>query len=125
MQLTVDIGWLLAIAQTHLQGDPDVVDYGALEGARARHCAVVMSVMTYPEPHHRAAALLQSLVRLPALEHSNELYAAAVAAAFLHASGHPVKVTTDQAADLVEQAAAGQLDVRQIAAALQTWITGN
>ncbi|QBR04677.1 hypothetical protein D7Y56_01310 (plasmid) [Streptomyces sp. S501] len=76
MNLTVDLIWLLQVAQEKLPDDPDVVDYGALEAARARHCAVVMGTTVYPEPHHRAAALLQSLVRLPALEHSNELYAA-------------------------------------------------
>ncbi|MFD5557627.1 fic family toxin-antitoxin system, toxin component [Streptomyces sp. NPDC127068] len=120
MNLTVDLIWLLQVAQEKIPGDPDVVDYGALEAARARHCAVVMGTTVYPEPHHRAAALLQSLVRLPALEHSNELYAAAVAAAFLSASGRAVKVSTQQAGDLVEQAANG-LDVRDIATALAAW----
>ncbi|MCX5115332.1 hypothetical protein OOK13_44285 [Streptomyces sp. NBC_00378] len=42
MNLTVDLVWLLQIAQERLPGDPDVVDFGALEAARARHCAVVM-----------------------------------------------------------------------------------
>ncbi|MFI2215200.1 fic family toxin-antitoxin system, toxin component [Streptomyces sp. NPDC020141] len=120
MNLTVDLIWLLQVAQEKLPGDPDVVDYGALEAARARHCAVVMGTTVYPEPHHRAAALLQSLVRLPALEHSNELYAATVAAAFLDASGYSVKVSTDQAVDLVRQTANG-LNVRDLAAALTAW----
>ncbi|MFJ8692808.1 fic family toxin-antitoxin system, toxin component [Streptomyces roseolilacinus] len=121
MILTVDLGWLLEVAQQQIPGDPDVIDYGALEAARARHCAVVMGTTVYPEPHHRAAALLQALVRLPALEHSNELYAATVAVAFLRASGQTVKVTAVQAADLVEQAATGQLDVRAIAHTLHSW----
>ncbi|MFB7345004.1 fic family toxin-antitoxin system, toxin component [Streptomyces hydrogenans] len=120
MNLTVDLIWLLQVAQEKIPGDPDVVDFGALEAARARHCAVVMGTTVYPKPHHRAAALLQSLVRLPALEHSNELYAAVVAAAFLSASGRAVKVSTQQAGDLIEQAANG-LDVRDIAAALAAW----
>ncbi|MFE6270444.1 fic family toxin-antitoxin system, toxin component [Streptomyces goshikiensis] len=120
MNLTVDLIWLLEVAQEKLPGDPDVVDFGALEAARARHCAVVMGTTVYPEPHHRAAALLQSLVRLPALEHSNELYAAVIASAFLNASGRTVKVSTDQAVDLVRQTANGR-DVRDIAAALTTW----
>ncbi|MGW6744863.1 fic family toxin-antitoxin system, toxin component [Streptomyces sp. NPDC055025] len=120
MILTVDLRWLLQIANEELPGDPDVVDYGALEAARARHCAVVMGTTVYPEPHHRAAALLQSLVRLPALEHTNELYAVTVAAAFLHAAGRTVKVSTDQAADLLEHAASG-LHIRDIAAALKSW----
>ncbi|MFC9797248.1 fic family toxin-antitoxin system, toxin component [Streptomyces sp. NPDC127584] len=79
-----------------------------------------MGTTVYPEPHHRATALLQSLVRLPALEHSNELYAAVVTAAFLTASGRSVKVSTEQAVDLVKQTANG-MDVRGIAAALTAW----
>ncbi|MET9930427.1 MULTISPECIES: hypothetical protein [unclassified Streptomyces] len=97
-----------------------MVDFGALEAARARRRAVVMDTTVHPEPHHRAAALPQSLVRLPALEHSNELYAAVVATAFLSASGCPANVSTGQAVDLARQTANG-MDVRDIAAALTTW----
>jgi prophage maintenance system killer protein len=68
---------------------------------------------------------LQSLIRLPALEHSNELYGAAVAAAFLRAGGQPVKISTDQAADLVEQIKGGELSVRDIATSLRTWTPGD
>lgn len=46
------------------------------------------------------AALPQALVRLPAREHSNELYAATAAAALLSASGRSVKVSTGQAVGL-------------------------
>lgn len=98
------------------------MDWGALEAARARHAYRVMDATpVYDQPHHRAAALLQQLVRIPALEHSNELFAATVAAAYLHASGMPVKVTSKEAADLVEQVAAGAIDVRAIASALRDW----
>ncbi|MFD8386176.1 fic family toxin-antitoxin system, toxin component [Streptomyces sp. NPDC059679] len=121
MILTIDERWLLDVAQTHLPGDPDVIDYGSLAAAVARHRHEVMGHLVYAEAHHRAAALLQQLVRVPALEHSNELFAATVAAAYLHASGRPVKVATDVAADLVEQAAAGHLDVREIAGRLRGW----
>ncbi|MEV7684039.1 fic family toxin-antitoxin system, toxin component [Streptomyces sp. NPDC088341] len=121
MILTVDLRWLLRIAQEQLPGDPDIVDYGALEAARARHCAVVMGTTVYTEPHHRAAALMQSLIRLPALEHSNELYAAAVASTFLSSSGRPVKVSADQAIELTDQIASGALSVRDIASALRAW----
>ncbi|MGW3560470.1 hypothetical protein ACWDNT_24480, partial [Streptomyces sp. NPDC000963] len=41
----------------------------------------MMDVPVYEQPHHRAAALLEQLVRVPALEHSNELYGVVVAAA--------------------------------------------
>lgn len=121
MFLQIDLPWLLDIAHRELPGDPEVVDWGSLEAARARHCFRVMDTPVYDQAHHRAAALLQQLVRVPALEHSNELFAATVAASYLHASGHPVSVTTKEAADLVEQVASGQLDVRQIASSLRDW----
>ncbi|MFE3526487.1 fic family toxin-antitoxin system, toxin component [Streptomyces sp. NPDC059161] len=117
MILQIDLPWLLDVAHQELPGDPDVLDWGALEAARARHCFRVLDAPVYDQAHHRAAALLHSLVRVPALEHSNEFFAAA----YLHASGRSVGVTTKVAADLVERVAGGHLDVRQIAAALEEW----
>ncbi|MFD5881046.1 fic family toxin-antitoxin system, toxin component [Streptomyces yangpuensis] len=122
MFLQIDLRWLLDVAQRELPGDPQVVDWGSLEAARARHAYRMMDATpVYDQPHHRAAALLQQLVRVPALEHANELFGAAVAAAYLHASGLPVSVTTKEAVDLVEQVAAGRLDIRQVASALRDW----
>ncbi|MCX5206093.1 fic family toxin-antitoxin system, toxin component [Streptomyces sp. NBC_00237] len=97
-----------------------MVDWGALEAARARHCYRVMDTPVYDQPHHRAGALMQQLVVAPALEHSNELFAAAVSAAYLHGSRLRVSVDTKAAMDLVEQVRGG-LDVRQIAVALREW----
>ncbi|MGW3308363.1 fic family toxin-antitoxin system, toxin component [Streptomyces sp. NPDC001073] len=124
MELTVDVPWLLEVARTQL-GDPDVVDWGALEAARARHCFRVLDELVYSQPHHRAASLLHSLCRVPALEHSNEFFAAAAAAGYLHASGIPVRVTAKEAADLAEQVTAGQEDVRSVANVLKTWTERN
>ncbi|WP_328765418.1 MULTISPECIES: fic family toxin-antitoxin system, toxin component [unclassified Streptomyces] len=121
MFLQVDLTWLLDIAHREIPGDPEVVDWGALEAARARHGFRVMDTPVYSQPHQRAASLLQQLVRVPALEHSNELFAASVAAAYLHASGLPVDVTTKEAIDLVERVSGGQVDVRQIASILADW----
>ncbi|WP_436800352.1 hypothetical protein [Streptomyces cinereoruber] len=53
MNLTVDLIRLLQVDQEKIPGDPDVVDFGALEAARARHCAVVMGTTVHPEPHQR------------------------------------------------------------------------
>lgn len=65
--------------------------------------------------------MLHSLVRVPEMEHSNLLYAASVAVAYLTASGQPVKVTAAEAGDLVDHVDHGQLDVRQAAAVLRGW----
>ncbi|MFH8663093.1 fic family toxin-antitoxin system, toxin component [Streptomyces afghaniensis] len=120
MDLTVDLAWLLELARTHL-GDPDVTDWGALEGARARHCFRVMDDPVYDQPHHRAAALFQSLCRVPALEHSNALFGITIAAGYLHASGRSVHFTAKEDADLAEQVTAGDVDVRTLANTLKEW----
>ncbi|MGP3636361.1 fic family toxin-antitoxin system, toxin component [Streptomyces sp. 24-1644] len=119
--VSIDEGWLLEIAQAFVPGDPDVTDYGAMAAAAARHRHTVMGTLVYPEPHHRAAALLHSLARVPALEHSNEFFAAMVAAAYLQASGQQVKITTQDAADLVAAVTDGRLTVRDTAAAVRNW----
>ncbi|MFF7183321.1 fic family toxin-antitoxin system, toxin component [Streptomyces sp. NPDC008121] len=121
MFLQIDLTWLLDIAQREIPGDPEIVDFGALEAARARHAFRVMDTPVYDQPHHRAAALLQQLARVPALEHSNELYALAVAAGYLHASGYQVRVPSKEAGDLVEQVTVGRAGVREIAAVLKEW----
>ncbi|MET9931532.1 MULTISPECIES: fic family toxin-antitoxin system, toxin component [unclassified Streptomyces] len=121
MFLRIDLSWLLDLAQQEIPGDPEIFDWGALEAARARHVFRVMDVPVYEQPHHRAAALLEQLVRVPALEHSNELYGVVVAAAYLHACGQPVSVTAEEAIDLVEQVAEARMDVRQVAAVLREW----
>ncbi|MEU7700404.1 MULTISPECIES: fic family toxin-antitoxin system, toxin component [unclassified Streptomyces] len=121
MILQIDLSWLLDIAQQEIPGDPEISDWGALEAARARHAFRVMDIPVYDQPHHRAAALLEQFVRVPALEHSNELYGVVVAAAYLHACGQPVSATSDEIIDLVEQVAESLIDVRQVAAVLKEW----
>lgn len=119
--VTVDEAWLLDVAQQHVPGDPDITDYGALAAAVGRHRYAVMGNLVYPEAHHRAAALLHSLARVPALEHSNELYAAMVAYAYLSASWKPAKVGTEDVIELVAAVVDGQVTVRDVAAAVKTW----
>ncbi|MFE6225825.1 fic family toxin-antitoxin system, toxin component [Streptomyces sp. NPDC057854] len=119
MILQVDLAWLLDIAHHEIPGDPEITDWGALEAARARHAFRVMDTPVYERPHHRAAALLHQLVRVPALEHSNELFALAVATGYLHASGHRPTLTSHDAVDLIDKTKAGAIGVRQIAAVLK------
>jgi prophage maintenance system killer protein len=119
--LMIDEGWLLDVAQNLVPGDPDVTDYGALAAAVARHRHTVMGTLVYEGPRHRAAALLHSLARVPALESGNELFAAQVAYAYLHASGIQVKVGSQEAIALVADVVEGRCDVRQAAEALKNW----
>ncbi|WP_406131373.1 fic family toxin-antitoxin system, toxin component [Streptomyces sp. NBC_00989] len=117
----IDERWLLDIAQSLVPGDPDVTDFGALAAAVARHRYEVMGTLVYPAAHHRAAALLHCLARVPALEHSNEFFAAQVAYAYLYASGVQVKVGSQEAITLVVDVVEGRRDVRQVAEALKNW----
>ncbi|WP_434600102.1 fic family toxin-antitoxin system, toxin component [Streptomyces sp. A5-4] len=119
--LQIDDRWLLDLAQNYVPGDPDVLDYGALRAAAARHCHDVMGTLVYAEARHRAAALLHSLARVPALEHSNAFFSAQVAYSYLQASGLQVTVSVEEAVGLVASVVEGALDVRQIATALKTW----
>lgn len=119
--LLIDDRWLLDVAQAYVPGDPDVTDYGALAAAAGRHRHEVMGTLVYAEPHHRAAALLHTLARVPALEHSNELFAVMVASAYLRASGLQVKVITSEAVDLVAAVVQGGLGVREVAEAVRVW----
>ena len=121
MILHVDRGWLLDTAQQFLLADPDVTDFGTLAAAVARHADAVMDVPVYAEVHHRAAALMHQLVRVPALEFANEQFAAVVAASYLTASGVVVVAEAKQAVELALRIRDGQADVRQSAEAIRTW----
>jgi prophage maintenance system killer protein len=116
----IDIAWLLDAAQ-RLPGDPAVLDYGALFAALARTEAVVLGRRVYEQPHHRAAALLHQLARVPALENANRLFAAATAVAYLSACGLRVLPDLREAAQLAGDAAEGKVDVRAISWVLRNW----
>ncbi len=90
--LSIDLAWLLMVAEQKTPGDPQVTDWGALVAAVSRHDAEIFGVPVYDSPYARAAALLQLLLHVPALERSNALFASAVAYGYLVASG--VKVVT-------------------------------
>ncbi|MDN3292964.1 fic family toxin-antitoxin system, toxin component [Streptomyces ficellus] len=121
MNLSIDLAWLLMIAEHKTPGDPHVTDWGALVAAVSRHDAEIFGVPVYRDPHSRAAALLQLLLHVPALEHSNAMYASAVAYGYLVASGLKVVTSPEQVRDLARLVKAGQADVRAIAAELRRW----
>ena len=121
MTLRIDLAWLLLIAEQHTPGDPQVTDWGALMAAVARHEAEIFGVPVYPEPQDRAAALLQLLLHVPALERSNALFASAVAYGFLVASGLKVTTSPERVRDLARLVKQGTTDVQTIADELRTW----
>ncbi|QTD97082.1 fic family toxin-antitoxin system, toxin component [Streptomyces cyanogenus] len=120
-ELSIDLAWLLMLAEQRTPGDPQVTDWGALVAAVARHRAEIFGVPVYDTPQARAAALLQLLIHVPALERSNALFASAVAYAYLVASGEKVATTPQQVRDLARLVKDGAASVDDIARELRGW----
>ncbi|MEC4017624.1 fic family toxin-antitoxin system, toxin component [Streptomyces sp. H27-D2] len=121
MSLRIDLAWLLMIAEHNTPGDPQVTDWGALVAAVSRHEADIFGTPVYQDPQARAAALLQLLLHVPALERSNALFASAVAYAYLVASGLKIVTSPEQVRDLARLVKDGTADVHAIADELRTW----
>jgi hypothetical protein len=119
--LRIDLAWLLMLAEQHTPGDPQVTDWGALVAAVARHEAEIFDVPVYDSPHARAASLLQLLIHVPALEHSNALFASAVAYAYLVASGLKVATSPEQVRELARLVKGGEASVHDIERELRQW----
>ncbi|WP_418953453.1 fic family toxin-antitoxin system, toxin component [Streptomyces cinnabarinus] len=109
------------LAERMTPGDPQVTDWGALVAAVARHDAVIFDVPVYDTPQARAAALLQLLIHVPALERSNALFASAVAYAYLIASGLKVVTSPEQVRELARLVKSGEASVQDIAERLREW----
>ncbi|MFJ4688493.1 fic family toxin-antitoxin system, toxin component [Streptomyces sp. NPDC091377] len=109
------------LAEQKTPGDPQVTDWGALVAAVARHRAEIFDVPVYDTPQARAAALLQLLLHVPALERSNALFACSVAYAYLVASGVKVVISPVQVRDLARLVKDGEVSVQDIARELLRW----
>ncbi|MBO8200480.1 fic family toxin-antitoxin system, toxin component [Streptomyces smyrnaeus] len=121
MTVRIDLAWLLILAEEKTPGDPRVTDYGALVAAVSRHEAAIFGRPVYAEPYDRAAALLQLLLHVPALERSNALFASAVAYGYLVASGLKVVTSPERIRDLARLVKDGTADLDAIAAELRSW----
>ncbi|SEE20168.1 hypothetical protein SAMN05216483_5606 [Streptomyces sp. 2131.1] len=121
MNLRIQLSWLLMVAEHKTPGDPQVTDWGALVAAVARQEAEIFGSPVYSDPHSRAAALLQLLLHVPALERSNAMFASAVAYGYLVASGIKVITSPEQVRDLALLVKQGEADVRAIADELRQW----
>lgn len=116
----IDVAFLLHAAE-RLPRDPQVDDLGPLYAAIHRMHAHTMGRDVYGSDHLKAAALLQTLARLPCLEHSNAAFAWASAEAFLALRGHRLDFPPKDAAVLVHDATAGTVGVAHIATRLRAW----
>ncbi|MDF3291826.1 MULTISPECIES: fic family toxin-antitoxin system, toxin component [Streptomyces] len=125
MTLRIDLAWLLMVAERNTPGDPQVTDWGSLLAAVARHQAEIFGTPVYPDPRQRAAALLQLLVHVPALERSNVMFACAVAYAYLVACGMKVVTSPEQVRDLARLVKDGTADLERITDELRGWTGGS
>lgn len=110
--LTVDD--LLEIA-TGVVGEVVVRDAGLLAAAAGRPQTTVYGDDAYPTFDDKAAALLHSLVRNHALVDGNKRLAWAATRVFCILNGRDLAYTVDEAERLMLSAAAGELDVPQLA----------
>jgi death on curing protein len=110
---------LLHVAQRALGFAPQVRDVGLLESLLARPRATAFGTDAYPDLDGKAAALLHSLARNHGLVDGNKRLALAGVIAFYGLNGRRLKLSNDEAYDLVMAVASGSLDaVDQIAAEL-------
>lgn len=93
-----------------------VRDPGLLAAAAARPRTTVFGEDAYPTFEDKAAALLHSLVRNHALVDGNKRLAWSAARVFCLLNGRDLTYTVDEAEQMMLDAAAGGLDVRQLAA---------
>ncbi|KMS86511.1 MULTISPECIES: toxin Fic [Streptomyces] len=116
----LDVAFLLHAAEL-LPGDPQVDDYGPLYAAAGRVNARAMERDIYGSVYLKAAALLQTLVKLPCLEHSNEAFAWHSTEAYLALNGHRLGYPPKEAVSLVRDTASGTLGVGLIGRQLRSW----
>ncbi|ALV38108.1 hypothetical protein [Streptomyces sp. CdTB01] len=116
----LDVTFLLHAAEL-LDGDPQVDDFGPLYAAVARVNARAMERDIYGSLYLKAAALLQTLARLPCLEHSNERFAWHATEAYLLLNARELDYQPKAAVALVRDAASGTLGVALIARQLRDW----
>lgn len=93
-----------------------VRDAGLLASALARPGASMFGEEAYADLDHKAAALLESLVRNHALVDGNKRTAWTLMVAFLWINGHQHDFGTDEAFDLVIGVAEGRIDLNAASA---------
>ncbi len=101
-----------------------VRDAGLLAAAAGRPQVTVFGDDAYPTFEDKAAALLHSLVRNHALVDGNKRLAWAATRVFYLLNGRDLAYTVDEAEALMLTAAAGGLDVQEIATWLRHHLAG-
>lgn len=99
-------------------GAGPVRDLGLLDAAAARPQSSAFGTDAYPSFPLKAAALLHSVVRNHALADGNKRLAWLATVVFAEMNSLPIVLTDDEAFAAVMAAAAGEIDVEDIAARL-------
>jgi death-on-curing protein len=121
----LDLDDLLRAAEVALGRPPEVRDVGLLEAAVARTRASVYGEDAYPDLHTKAAALLHSLVTGHALIDGNKRLGWVSVRLFYLMNGHDLRMSIEDAYDLVTAIASGAIrDVDDIAARLSAHAFG-
>ena len=100
---------LLATAEAAVGRAPEVRDYGLLESALARPQTTVFGEDAYPGIHRKAAALLHSLVRNPALVDGNKRLGWVAARLFYVVNDLDLRADHDDAFEFVMGIASGSI----------------
>ncbi len=118
----LDLDDLVQIARFVIGTDVVIRDYGLLESAQARPRASVQRRHVYPTLHLKAAALMHSLARNPALVDGNERLAWTACRTFLAINGLSIDAPEDDRFDFVIRVATGaEPALADIAAQLRDW----
>jgi death-on-curing protein len=116
----LDVEDLLRAAEVTLGRSPEIRDVGLLEAAVARTRASVFGEEAYPDLDTKAAALLHSIVTGHALVDGNKRLGWVSVRLFYRLNGRDLRLSADDAFDLVASVADGSLrDVSDIAARLR------
>ncbi|WTQ47541.1 fic family toxin-antitoxin system, toxin component [Actinacidiphila glaucinigra] len=112
---------MLQVAE-HITGYPQPTDLGPLFAAVSRQRARAMGRNVYGSVWLMAASILETLSRLPALEHSNRRFAWLATVAFLKVNGYRLDYPSQkEAVTLVTDVARGATGVQACALQLRRW----
>ncbi|MFI6874429.1 toxin Doc [Streptomyces sp. NPDC050400] len=122
MVLYVDVSWLLDVQERAALDEMTVADYSGLVAAVARHRTRMPTLeASDPDAAWRAAALLHTIVRLEPLPFRNSLFAAVIAAQYLHDSGEGIDPPYGALSDLVRKVREERMSVYAVAGQLRAW----
>ena len=96
-------------------------DIGLLDSAAHRPGATAFGEDAYPSMHEKAAVLLESIVRNHPLVDGNKRLGWLATHVFYGLNDHDLVAPDDDAYDLIIAIAAGKIDYREVAAALERW----